>query len=88
MHNSIYINLAEQILPEPLYRRGFDEVTMQFKLEIATDDKVLLEYAVAEDRHLVAVRRLADRQLHALVCLSQRGADANRKSKEEGACLI
>ncbi|MDO4869485.1 MAG: thioesterase [Bacillota bacterium] len=67
VHNSIYINLAEQILPKELYDDPFDCVEVFYKLEITNGDNVLLEYNVDEDRHYVAVRQKADRKIHAIV---------------------
>ena len=70
VHNCVYQNLAEQILPEEQYRRRFNEVVILYKLEITTQDKVLLEYSVEEDRHVVAVRQKSDNKLHAVVVMS------------------
>jgi len=70
VHNSVYQNLAEQILPEKLFRRRFNEVVILYKLEITNQEKVLLEYSVEEDRHIVAVRQKSDHKLHAVVMMS------------------
>ena len=70
VHNCVYQALAEQILPEEQYRRRFNEVVIQYKLEITTQDNVLLEYSVDEDRHIVAIRQKSDNKLHAVVIMS------------------
>ena len=70
VHNCVYQNLAEQILPEEQYRRRFNEVVILYKLEITNQEKVLLEYSVEDDRHVVAVRQIPDNKLHAIVMMS------------------
>ena len=70
VHNSIYVNLAEQILPEELYYHRFNDVEIIYKLEITSCGKVLLEYTKQEDRHMVVVRRKDDRAIHAVVYFS------------------
>ncbi len=70
VHNCVYQNLAEQILPEKLFRRRFNEVVILYKLEITNQEKVLLEYSVEEDRHIVAIRQKSDNKLHAVVIMS------------------
>lgn len=69
VHNSVYLNMAEQILPEDLFRKGFDDMLIVYKMEITSETRVLLEYSVREEEHVVAVRRIADRKLHAVVRL-------------------
>ena len=70
VHNSIYVHLAEQILPEELYYHRFNDVEIIYKLEITSCGKVLLEYTKQEDRHMVVVRRKDDRAIHAVVYFS------------------
>ena len=70
VHNCVYQNLAEQILPEELFRRRFNEVVILYKLEITNQEKVLLEYSVEEDRHIVSIRQKSDGKLHAIVIMS------------------
>ena len=70
VHNCVYQNLAEQILPEELYYHRFNDVEIIYKLEITSCGKVLLEYTKQEDRHMVVVRRKDDRAIHAVVYFS------------------
>ena len=70
VHNSIYVNLAEQILPEELYLHRFNDVEIIYKLEITSGDKVLLEYTEQENRHMIVIRRKEDRMIHAVVYFS------------------
>jgi len=70
VHNCVYQDLAEQILPEEQYRRRFNEVVILYKLEITTQDNILLEYSVEEDQHIVAIRKKSDNKLHAVVVMS------------------
>ena len=70
VHNCVYQNLAEQILPEEEFHHSFNEVVILYKLEITTQKKVLLEYSVEGDQHIVAVRQPEDRKPHAIVIMS------------------
>ena len=67
VHNSIYVNLAEQVLPENLYRHRFSSLEIIYNLEITSEGNVLLEYTPGDHEHIVAVRRKPDRKLHAVV---------------------
>ena len=75
VHNSVYLDLAQQILPEEQYHHKFKEVVILYKHGITTQDKVLLEYSVEDDRHIVAIRQESDNQLHALVIFSDGTSD-------------
>ena len=70
VHNSVYQNLAEQILPEEEFHHGFDEVVILYKLEITTQKNVLLECSVEGDQRIVAIRQPSDHKLHAIVIMS------------------
>ena len=67
VHNSVYLSMAEQILPEDLYKRGFDEIVISYKLEITGEDPVLLEYSRQNKDHVVAIRKKTDSKIHAVV---------------------
>ena len=75
VHNSVYLDLAQQILPEEQYHHKFKEVVILYKHGITTQAKVLLEYSVEDDRHIVAIRQESDNQLHALVIFSDGTSD-------------
>ena len=66
---------AQQILPEEQYHHKFKEVVILYKHGITTQAKVLLEYSVEDDRHIVAIRQESDNQLHALVIFSDGTSD-------------
>lgn len=70
VHNCVYQNLAEQILPEEQFHHRFNEVVILYKLEITTQKEVLLEYSAPEGQHIVAIRQPSDHKLHAFVIMS------------------
>ena len=67
VHNSVYLNMAEQILPEELYLHGFNEVLITYKMEITTEDSVLLEYSRQGEEHVVVIRKKDDRKIHTVI---------------------
>lgn len=71
VHNSNYVDLAELALPEDVYRRTFDHMTIQYKHEIRCGDRVSLEYSCGEGKHYVAIRSIPDGKLHALIVLEE-----------------
>lgn len=70
VHNSNYIDLAELVLPEDVYRSTFDDVLVIYKQEIYCGDHLSLEYSCEEGKHYVAIRGAENRKLHAVVVLS------------------
>ena len=69
VHNSIYLILAEQILPEDVLQGGIDEFEIVYKKEITEMKPVRLEYQRDGDVHTVAIRSAEDETLHAVVIL-------------------
>ncbi|MDO4869712.1 MAG: thioesterase [Bacillota bacterium] len=69
VHNSVYLILAEQIVPEEVTECGCDEFEIVYKMETTTMDPVRLEYKCEEDSHIVAIRDCADNTLHAVVTM-------------------
>lgn len=69
VHNSNYLDLADLVLPEKVYRTVFDDVMIRYKQEIHCGERLRLEYAQSEGRHCVAIRNAASGKLHALVTL-------------------
>lgn len=72
VHNSIYLVLAEQILPEDVLQRGIDEFELVYKMEITQMQPVRLEYKGEGDTHTVAIRNAEDNTLHAVVILKSK----------------
>ena len=73
VHNSIYLVLAEQILPEEVVRGDIDEFEIVYKMEITRMQPVRLEYKGQGDTHTVAIRSADGDTLHAVVILKNRG---------------
>lgn len=71
VHNSVYLVLAEQILPEDVLREGIDEFEILYKMEITRMEPVRLEYKRDGGTHTVAIRNDADDTLHAVVILKR-----------------
>ena len=67
VHNSVYLSIAEQILPEELYLRGFDEIVITYKQEITNQDPVLLEYSPQGSDHVVVIRQKSSGMIHAII---------------------
>ena len=71
VHNSIYLVLAEQILPEEVLQGGIDELEIVYKMEITQMQPVSLEYKCDGDIHTVVIRNKEDKTLHAVVILKE-----------------
>ncbi len=70
VHNSEYLNLADEILPEEIDRRTITDIEIIYKLEVKAEEKqVLLEYAQKDGKYYVAVRSLKEKDLHALLVM-------------------
>ena len=67
VHNSVYLSIAEQTLPEELYLRGFGEVIITYKQEITAEDPVVLEYSHQGEDYVVVIRRKSDGAIHAVI---------------------
>ncbi len=71
VHNTNYLDLAYEALPEEVYRqRPFDSFRITYKKEIRPGDRLLLKYAFAEGRHTVAVTSGDGEVLHSIIELS------------------
>ena len=69
VHNSNYMDLAELVLPEEVYRCTFNDVQVIYKLEIHCGDEVDLEYSHSDGKHYVAIRSVPEGKLHAMIIL-------------------
>ena len=70
VHNSEYLNLADEILPEHIDRTAITDLELIYKLEVKAEEKqVLLEYAQEDGRHFVAVRSLEDNAVHTVMVM-------------------
>ena len=68
VHNTNYLDLAYEALPEEVYvQRPFDSVRITYKKEIRLGEKLLLKYAFADGRHIVAITSGDGEVLHSIV---------------------
>ena len=71
MHNLNYIELANEALPEAVYRGAlFNDVRITYKKEIKLGDTVKCKYAYKEDKHIVVVKSQDEKVLHAIIELN------------------
>ena len=68
MHNLNYIELANEALPEEIYRGAlFNDVRITYKKEIKLGDTVKCKYAFREDKHVVVIKNEDESVLHAII---------------------
>ena len=68
MHNLNYIELANEALPEELYRGAlFNDVRITYKKEIKMGDTVKCKYTFKDDKHIIVIRSEDDKVLHAII---------------------
>lgn len=68
MHNLNYIELANEALPEEVYRGAlFNDVRITYKKEIKLGETVKCKYAFENDKHIVAVKSKDETILHAMI---------------------
>ena len=71
LHNSEYLNLADQIWPEDVLRVPVDHVEIIYKKQVLPNETVKLEYSCAGNAHTAAVRNIETGELCALVILGR-----------------
>ena len=68
MHNLNYIELANEALPEDVYRGAlFNEVRITYKKEIKLGETVKCKYAFKEDKHVIVVKNMDESIIHAVI---------------------
>ena len=71
MHNLNYIELANEALPEDVYRGAlFNDVKITYKKEIKLGETVKCKYAFKDDKHIVVVKSEDEDVLHAIIEMS------------------
>ena len=71
MHNLNYIELANEALPEDVYKGAlFNDVRITYKKEIKLGDTVKCKYAYQQDKHIVVVKSSDDSVVHAIMEMS------------------
>ena len=70
MHNTNYLNLAYEALPEEIYKNTiFDNFEILYKKEIKLNASVKFLYSEEEGSHTVTIKSLDDKILHTIVKL-------------------
>ena len=68
MHNLNYIELANEALPEDVYRGAlFNDVRITYKKEIKYGDIVKCKYAFKDDKHIVVIKSQDETIVHAII---------------------
>ena len=68
MHNLNYIELANEALPEDVYRGAlFNEVRISYKKEIKLGETVKCKYAFNNNKHIVVVKSKDESIVHAII---------------------
>ena len=68
MHNLNYIELANEALPEDVYRGAlFNDVRIIYKKEIKYGDIVKCKYVFKDDKHIVVIKNQDETIVHAMI---------------------
>lgn len=71
MHNLNYLILANEALPEEIYRnKQFDNVRITYKKEIKLGETVICKYSFIEGKHIITVKSEDDKIVHSIIELS------------------
>ena len=69
VHNSAYLDLASEALPEGIDEQSFNNVEISFKKEIKPSQRVCLDYAKNEEASYVLIRSEDGSALHTVIRL-------------------
>jgi medium-chain acyl-[acyl-carrier-protein] hydrolase len=68
MHNLNYIELANEALPENVYRGAlFNDVKITYKKEIKLGDTIKCKYAFKDDKHIAVLKNQEGSIVHAII---------------------
>lgn len=68
MHNLNYIELANEALPEDIYKNQYlDNIRISYKKEIKLGETVKCKYAFQDNRHIVSIKSEDEKVLHAII---------------------
>lgn len=70
VHNTAYLDIAQEILPEGADRTLFNDVEILYKKAIPAGSTVLLQYAKEEGKHYVLIKSEDGRTLHSAIVMS------------------
>lgn len=72
MHNTYYLNLAYEALPEEVYNnRPYDSLRITYKKEIQLGDTVKCKYAYTGKSHVIVIMNEEKNQLNAIIELGK-----------------
>lgn len=70
MHNSNYLDLAYEALPEDVYENNsFDNIEIMYKSSIRLGDTSKCLYSYENGKHVVTIKSLDDKTLHCIINL-------------------
>ena len=68
MHNLNYIELANEALPEDVYKGAlFNDIKITYKKEIKLGETVECKYTFKDDKHIVVVKSFDENIVHAII---------------------
>lgn len=71
MHNTRYLDLAYETLPKNVYdNNDFKDIEIMYKKECYLGDKLICKYSKINNEHIVCIKSLDEKTLHAIVMLS------------------
>lgn len=71
VHNTAYLDLAAEILPEGVDTKHFNHVEVSYKHEIKPGETVKLEYSFDDGIHYVMIKDQAGEEIHARIALHE-----------------
>lgn len=70
VHNSIYLDLAYEALPENIYENNcFNNIEIMYKSSIRLGDTSKCLYSYEDGKHIVTIKSLDDKTLHSIIRL-------------------
>lgn len=67
VHNTAYLDLAREILPEKIDKINYNNIEIAYKKEIKPHDKVIIEYAKKKDKNYVLIKNEDESILHSVI---------------------
>lgn len=69
MHNIYYLDLADEVLPEEVYKkRPYNNLRITYKKGIKLGDTVICKYGIKEGKHIVKIEN-KDENTHAIISM-------------------
>lgn len=71
MHNLNYLDLANEALPEEVYKNGdLNSVRISYKKEIKLGDTVKCKYSFENEKHIITIKSEDEKIIHAIIELN------------------